>query len=125
MNMECTPRDQVNTMVSMYFIGFGFGILLYAMPDYYGRRPTLILSMTGYLVAITLLLFNTSMHYRSIALFMIGFFHMKNTSSFVLCFESVEDEKKAITCTSINCFDAPTLVWIGIYFIYFKNWFMF
>ena len=110
-------------MTSCYFIGFGFGMLLFPMPDYYGRRPSLILSMTGYLVAITVCLFVPTLLYRSIALFFIGFFHLKNTASFVLCFEIVEDDKKGITSTSINTFDGATLVFLGTYFIFVKNWF--
>ena len=79
--------------------------------------------MAGYLAAITTCLFCPVLLYRSVSLFFIGFFHLKNTASFVLCFETVEDKHKAITSTTINTFDGATLVFLGTYFIFIKNWF--
>lgn len=110
-------------MTSMYFIGFGAGIILFPVPDLYGRRKALLISMAGYLIAITICLFFRDLTMRSISLFLIGFFHLKNSSSYVLCFETVQDKDKATTSTAINTFDGSTLIFLGTYFIFVKNWF--
>ena len=123
MNLMCVPRSQVSFMTSCYFIGFGVGIILFPLPDLYGRRKALLVSMAGYLVAITMLLFFKSMTMRSISLFLIGFFHLKNSSSYVLCYETVQDKHKALSSTAINAFDGATLIFLGTYFIFVKDWF--
>ena len=123
MDLMCVERSQVSFMTSCYFIGFGAGIILFPLPVLYGRRKALMLSMAGYLVAITMLLFIPTIAMRSISLFMIGFFHLKNSSSYVLCFEVMQDKDKATSSTAINAFDGATLIFLGTYFIFIKDWF--
>jgi MFS family permease len=123
MNLLCVDPTQVSAMTSLYFVGFGVGIILFPMPDMYGRRPSLLISMFGYLVSIVTLLQFPSMTMRSIALFGIGFFHLKNSASFVYCFELVQDDRKSAVSTAINAFDGATLVFLGTYFIYVDDWY--
>lgn len=123
MDLMCVDRSKVSFMTSCYFIGFGIGAVLFPLPDLYGRRKTLILSMVGYLMAIVMLLFSSTIFMRSASLFLIGFFHLKNSISYVVCFESVCDAHKSSVSTAINAFDGATLIFLGTYFIFVKNWF--
>ena len=123
METECTSRSKISLMTSCYFIGFGLGVFLFKLPDRYGRRPSLFVCMTGYLLAQFYLLFKPTLLARSIALFMYGFFHLRQSVSFVLCFETVPKQSKPTTSTAINSFDGATLIFIGTYFVFIKNWF--
>ena len=123
MGLECTPRSQISFMTSCYFIGFGVGIFLFPMPDLYGRKPSIFFSMVGYLVAMVICLFTKTILWRSISLFLIGFFHLRSTTSFVMCFDVVPKSSKSITATAINSYDGATLIFMGIYFAFIKDWF--
>ena len=123
MGLECYPRSQVSLLVTYYFIGFGFGVIFYPIPDLYGRKTALVFAMTGYLAAFALLLLNPSFQSRSISLFLIGFFHLRSTSSFVLCMDIAPDDSKFITTTTMNIIDGGTLIYMGIYFMFIKDYF--
>ena len=97
--------------------------MLFEIPNKYGRRIALLFSMIGYLSASVILIFRPAMISRSIALFMYGFFHLRSTVSFVLCFETSPKESNSTTSTAVNSFDGATLVFVGIYFYFIKNWF--
>jgi len=37
----CTPRNEVNSIVSYSFTGFAFGMALFFMPDHFGRKKSM------------------------------------------------------------------------------------
>lgn len=123
MDLICVERSKVALMTSFYFIGFGVGIFLFPFPEVFGRWKILTLSMLGYLITMGVLLSFPTILVRSICLFLMGFFHLKNSQSYVMCFESVEDRHKAYCSTAINSWDGATLVFVGVYFIFVKDWF--
>ena len=125
MDFICEDPSKVSFMSSCYFIGFGIGMMLFPIPDLFGRRPAISYSVFGYLVAMGLLLLVPTIEARSAALLAMGFFHLKNSSSYVMCFELVQEEYKSVVATIINCFDGATLLFVGIYFIFCKNWIYF
>lgn len=123
MNLICEDRNKVSLMTAFYFIGFGVGIFLFPLPDKFGRFKVLGVSMFGYIIAIACLLWIPTITVRSVCLFLIGFFHLKNSQAYVICFECVEDRHKPAVSTAINAFDGSTLIFLGTYFIFIKDWF--
>ena len=123
MGLICYSRSKVSFLTSLYFIGFGFGMIFFNMTDLYGRKFAIIFSMTGYLIAMILCLMSANFIHRSVSLFMIGFFHLKISASFVFCMESIPNDKKSIVTTFQCVVDSSTMVFVGIYFVFVKNWF--
>ena len=43
MNLVCTPVATIGLMVTLYFIGFACGGMLFALPDKLGRKNALLI----------------------------------------------------------------------------------
>ena len=42
LNLICEPRTSYTIIASIYFLGYGLGVVLYWMPDKIGRKGTMI-----------------------------------------------------------------------------------
>lgn len=46
-NLECKSRSSYAIIASIYFIGYGLGVIFYWMPDKYGRKGTMWIVLPG------------------------------------------------------------------------------
>ena len=56
MDLVCTPTAKVGLMITMFFAGFLIGGTMYAFPDKFGRRNSLIIAMVLANISQTILL---------------------------------------------------------------------
>ena len=72
MELVCKPYLEIVLMITAYYIGYVFGGLAYAMPDLYGRKKTLILSLLLSCFAQTCMILSHSLNVRSVMFFLMG-----------------------------------------------------
>jgi MFS family permease len=76
---------QINIIVMYFYFGFVLGVIFFFTPDHFGRKPTLVFTMSTSLIAYTVLLHVPSLTAKSIAFFVMGFMHLKSSLSFIYC----------------------------------------
>ena len=103
------PVASYSFIASIYFIGFGFGLTLFLLPDLLGRRGALKISLTVFSIAGYLSVFSTSVHLKAAGFIVQGIFHVKYVTCFVQASEFMPDDYKVFGMTVINCFDSLTV----------------
>mmetsp|Transcript_24412 Transcript_24412/g.17166 ORF Transcript_24412/g.17166 Transcript_24412/m.17166 type:complete len:143 (+) Transcript_24412:91-519(+) len=107
--------------MTFYYVGYGLGSVLFAIPDRIGRYKTMV--VFGYLHLITqfMVIFCQNYYTKSCAFFLMGFFHIKTSLSFVYLFELSPQKNKMLACSFVNLIDALPLVLGCIYFKYIST----
>ena len=73
MDLVCVSTFRTSSMISAKYIALGIaGLLLYAMPDRYGRKFTMVLNFAVHLAAQYLILFDSDYWARSLGLILYG-----------------------------------------------------
>ena len=73
MDLLCSNPVVTSSMISAKYIAYGIaGLLLFAMPDRYGRKFTMIVNFAVHLVAQYLILFESAYWARSMGLILYG-----------------------------------------------------
>ena len=73
MDLLCINPVRTSSMISAKYIAYGIaGLLLFAMPDRYGRKFTMIVNFAVHLVAQYLILFESAYWARSMGLILYG-----------------------------------------------------
>lgn len=58
MSLTCVDRSTINYMVTAYFVAYGFaGLLLYSIPDKWGRKKTITVFGSIHIIAQFTILF--------------------------------------------------------------------
>jgi len=77
-------------MCSIYFLGFGLGVVLFFLPDKVGRKGTMNIVLPLYAVSTAIGTFSPNLFLKSLSYFMNGFLHISITCTFTHMYELVE-----------------------------------
>lgn len=121
LDLMCTPATDYMFAASLYFIGYGVGIIIFTFPDYFGRRGIMIKILPIYYILIVAAAYSNNMFLIKISLFVIGFLHLKNTVSYTQIVEMVADKDKKIAITMINAFDCSNILIVGVFHQYISR----
>jgi MFS family permease len=80
------------------------------MPDMLGRKHSMSLIMSVYVVASALTLYGDSIALKTVGMFLQGALHIKSTLSYTYILEMVPEKNKEICVTLITLFDESTLI---------------
>ena len=88
-DLMCIQKIDYLFTVSMFFIGYGLGIVFFFIPDYIGRKKAMMLFLPLNIIAIFAVSFSQYLTIMKIGLLLIGMFHLKSSISYTHCFELV------------------------------------
>ena len=100
---------------AFYFTGFVGGIVVLPLPDKLGRKGSFKIFLSILLIASAFTLYSPSQYIKTIAMFIQGFFHIKNTLSYTNMIELLPDNSKEACLTIICFFDQLTLLLISAF----------
>jgi len=111
-------------MVTIYFIGFMVGGLLYTLPDKLGRKRALLVGCLISALGQTICIFVPTIPARCTAFFLMGLSQVKIGTSYVWLSECTSLSYKPRAFTYINIFDAMPIAVAGLYYLFVsKDWF--
>jgi MFS family permease len=91
MGMMCTPRVSIQWIVTIYYVAFGLGgLLLWPLPDKWGRKYTLAFFGFFHLICQWVMLLIPSYWVRFGTFAVMGFCQLKNAVCYSWLFEIVE-----------------------------------
>lgn len=70
LNFVCQEPNDYNSIGSWYFIGYVFGVILFFMPEKYGRKGTMNIVMPVYILSSYITLFGKSTEEKCIGFFL-------------------------------------------------------
>ena len=114
----CEPKSAVNSLVSYFFIGQGFGMFLFFLPDALGLKKALMLGMTVNIVNVYLLLYTKSMNLHRLGFLIQGIFHQRSTCTFLHLNDLLEDKYKDMAATLLSAFDSGCIMLSCLFFWY-------
>lgn len=125
MNLICTPKVKVSLMISYLYMALGVaGLLLFAMPDRFGRKFTMVTNLTVHVAAQYIILFSSTLGMRSFGLILFGCAQLKQTVSYVWATELAPAAKSTVITVSLTCFNSGSLAFICAYFLLIsRDWF--
>lgn len=109
MDLMCEPQGSVPKIGSIFFVGYGIGVILFFLPDNYGRKGSMMLTLPGLIFSQYLVLYTKNIFYIKVGFFLQGFFHLKMSNSYTHLLELVPDHHKNITSTMISAYDSLTV----------------
>jgi MFS family permease len=107
--------------VSFYYIGFALGIMLFFMPDKFGRRKSMLILCVPLIATNFILTYATQREIKAAAFFILGFLHIKITLCFNHCQEFFCTKYKAITPTVLTIFDEASIMIFALYLLFVRN----
>lgn len=116
-DLMCTPKIDYIFICSLYYIAYGIGIIIFFVPDYFGRKVTMNINLPIYMVATAVVVFSNDMQTMKIATFVLGFFHLKSTCAFTQAVELVADKYKTRTIIMLNAFYFACMVFVGMFYL--------
>ena len=108
-------------LISIYYIGFGIGILLFFIPDYLGRKLAMNTTIPIGMASSALCIFSNNLSVMKVGAFILGLFHLKTTCSFTHAVELVPDKYKTKTMVMLNAFYFSIMVDTGIFLLFIVN----
>ena len=95
--------------------------MLLPFPNKFGRKGSLNIVLSFYLVASGLSIYSKSIPLKMLGMFFQGFFHIKNTLSYSLISEISTDNKKELCITLLNLFDNISVFIMATTFQYYSK----
>ena len=89
MDLVCTPATTIGLMITAYYIGFAIGGLFFAMPDKYGRKPSVIFGLSVAILGQIVMLYIPNFWVRMAMFGVLGLSQIKNSVSYVWLSECV------------------------------------
>lgn len=125
MSLTCVSEAKVGLMITAYFVSYAVGgLLLFPLPDRWGRRKTFALFGGLSILGQFLILLVPNYTARLCGYCLMGVSGIKNSACYVWLFDLVQTKHKSIVCGLINSFDCLTLFVVCFYFKYISvNWF--
>jgi len=114
LDLACLNTPAISSVNSFYFIGFGVGILLFALPNRIGRKRTMVWLLPLYIIASAITLYSPSLHLKALGYFLQGALHLKITNSYTHMFELTNEQGKGLCATVMNSFDVMTVGVVGV-----------
>lgn len=120
LNLICEDNDYVNSRGSLYFIGYGLGVIFFFMPQTFGRKGTMNRVLPFYIFSCYFAIFPKSLEARAFGFFLQGIFHLKISTSYTHILELVEEKDKAMCSTILTGFDSGALLIACTTYLYYK-----
>jgi MFS family permease len=112
-------------MVSLYLFTNGIsGMYVGWIPDFYGRRTTILYSLGASLLIQLVYIFDQSHLMRYICFFLFALCNVKNGCSYVWAFEMAGAQNKVFVTTVMNAFDRCTLAVMAFFLLVFTRWWL-
>ena len=114
-------KNDINSIVSYSFMGYVIGMCFFFLPDYLGRKKSMMFFLVGQAFATHLTIFYSDPWMTRLGYFLHGVFHCRISVSYVHCYELMDLASKTTASTIINAIDASTPMMCCIIFTYFDN----
>mmetsp|Transcript_5997 Transcript_5997/g.10187 ORF Transcript_5997/g.10187 Transcript_5997/m.10187 type:complete len:304 (+) Transcript_5997:453-1364(+) len=114
----CSDKKIVASTLSLYFVGYFSGSLLFPFPDVMGRSSVIKYSFFFVILGQVLVIYVNNLTIKGLGFFIHGFFHIRASMCYVMLFELVEDQYKSLTCTILNVVDGFTMGVTCIWFMF-------
>lgn len=124
--IECTNVDiTVQAMMGVYLLTNGVsGMYVGWIPDFYGRKTTIVRSLGASLLIQLVFMFDKSHLMRYICFFALALCNVKNGCSYVWAYEQSGAKNKMFVTVVMNAFDRVTLFVMGFFLIFLTRWWM-
>jgi MFS family permease len=124
MDLMCKNPFMIGLILSVYLLALGISGMSFAwIPDYCGRKKTVLISFGFSLLFQLLAIFINNFYFRMACFACMGACCIKNGTSYAWLFEMVESRHKPIVCSIVNAFDTMTLFFVGFYVIFIsRHW---
>ena len=116
-DLMCTSQLDYLMVVSLYYIGYGIGISLFFIPDYFGRKVAMNATLPINIGGSALIVFSRNLNLMKLGAFITGMFHVKTTCSFTHAVELVPDKYKTRTVVMINAIYFSCMVLVGMFYL--------
>lgn len=125
MDLVCASKVKTNFMISAQYIAYGIaGLLLFPMPDRFGRKASMLINFGVHLVAQYVIIFMPSYQARLIGFLFYGLSQLKNSVVYVYAVELVPARRSGPVNISLTSFDSATMAIVCLYFLLIsKDWF--
>jgi len=94
------------------------------IPDYYGRRKTVMTAFAASLMIQLMFMFNKHHLMRALCFFCLALCNVKNGCTYVWAFELAGLKHKMFVTTCINAFDRCTLCVMGFFLLFLTRWWL-
>ena len=117
------PATTIGMLATMYMVGVGIGAFAFSwMPDYFGRRATLIYCGLVTVPAQLVMCYWPNYYAKMVSFILIAVFFINKTVCFNFMFE-LTDEKHLPACLAIiTCWDTISLAIISLVYLFYKEW---
>lgn len=124
--MECTHVGwKVQNMMTLYLLTNGIqGTFVGWIPDWYGRRKTVMYTFGASLCIQIVFIFNQDHLMRTLCFFCLALCNVKNGCAYVWAFESAGVKHKMFVTTIMNAFDRSTLFVTGFFLVFITRWWL-
>ena len=118
MGLGCRTSSAVATMVTVYFIGYGFGSYALKLPPLIGRKKTCIGGFILALISVTVMLCVPNYYARTTCFFTLGLSNCKDmVTPWFIQSVGCDDRDKAIAYSIINSAIASPILVVYLYII--------
>jgi hypothetical protein len=107
-------QHEVSRIVGCWFVGYGLGVVLFFLPNYYGRQPAMKLAIIAQTVACILTLYSDSVNLRKLGFLIQGVWHYKGSLSYNYVIEFMPESKKAMATNLITVIDDSVLITLSL-----------
>jgi len=121
LDLMCKTTGEINQVASMFFIGYGIGVLLFFLPDKIGRKGTMKFILPAHIMASFVSVFGQSLYLKSVGFLLQGVLHLRITISYCHCLELMMDKDKPIASTAINSLDSGSIMIMSLIFYYYNK----
>jgi len=119
-DLMCVKEIDYLMLASLYYIGYGVGIIFFFIPDYFGRKVAMNSTLPIGMAASALCIFSHNLSVMKLGAFIVGLFHLKTTCSFTHAVELVPDKYKTRTIVMVNAYYFSSMVIIGMFYLLCK-----
>ena len=118
-DLKCNTDDEIASIPASYFFGYGCGLMLFFLPDKFGRKMTMNMVLPLYIISSHITVYGKTINAKKLGFFLQGYLHIKYTNLYTHAMELVPEKYKHITCTAITGLDAGPMLYncFVIYFI--------
>lgn len=101
-------------------IGYAVGAVFFFMPDFLGRRKTLLLTVSFNILGVYLVIYDPRLGYKKFGFFLSGLFHNKNSTSITQNLEFVPDSYKDFSLTGMFMSEVSGILYACLVFYFYK-----
>lgn len=117
----CHSQTELAKICSIYYIGYGVGIILCQMPDKFGRKRTMQMILPLYVLDQYIILYRPELYLKRIGYFLQGFLHLRLSNSITHMLELISPKHWNPCVTMIAGFDSGSIGISCFMLLYLNN----